>query len=455
MSSAEASDSPSLHEVPGEVPEVVNSYSTSSDVKSSSDDKKDAENPDADLDEEKEKANQEETRVGRFATIINLLNSLLGASIFTLPGKFGEVGIIPSIVLLAFAAYIAYVCSKILVKIEQDLEGDGLDDIALKVFGHGGQVFVSIISLIFCIASNIAYVVISCDVIQQWIELSGITVAYWIRVGITFAYSVVPVGLAIPKSLKFLSYFSSLTIGIMLFYILVVIIKFPTVIKTMDLKDPSFSLGRAGLGIFSALSMFFLNFTLPITTLPIVNKYNKDLRKRYISLLWTCASCLFILVIPSILGYMMVFNESESKLIFSYEKFQKDVLFNILKAGCFLAVTCSYPVLNKPIMGAWSQLFFKINDPDILPVKKLAIVHVVAHTIPVCIGAFYPKIMDILDYTGSFGCIINVTIPGLLWYIHYKPKVNSFYFWGCWFLTIFGIFLAIAIIAMQVKSMVK
>ncbi|EAY08787.1 Transmembrane amino acid transporter protein [Trichomonas vaginalis G3] len=429
-----------------------NSYTTTEETKSDSSEKKNPENPDASLDNEKEDEEFERHRVGRFATVINLLNSLLGASIFSLPGKFKEIGIIPSVVLLAVAAYISYVCANILVRLQKEVKGTGLDDISLKIFGRVGQIIVSIISLVFCTSGVVAFIVIACDVIQQWFVLKGIKVTYMIRVAITFIYSILPVSLAIPRSLKFLSYFSSLTILIMLFYVLVVIIRSPKIIPHQNFKDPNFSIGKFGFGIFSALSVFFLNFTLPITTLPIIEKYNKDLKKRSIALEFTSVACFAILAIPGVLGYMMIFDVGTSELIFSYEKFQKDVLFNIVKGGCLIAVSCSYPIFVKPIVATWSQFFFRENDAYNLSIPKLAIAHAIAHIIPVCVAAFYPKVMTILDYCGSFGVLINITVPGLLYYMHFKPRLNSILFWWSWLIIIIGIFVAIATIIINVKS---
>lgn len=433
--------------------ESSSSTSTSSDTKSESDDKKENENPDACLDNDKNETT-DELRVGRFVTVINLLNSLLGASIFSLPGKFKEVGIIPSVILLAVAAYVSYICTVILVRIQKEVNGAGMDDIALKVFGHVGQVIVSVISLAFCISGVLAYIVIACDVIQQWFTLKGIFVSYFARVGITIVYSILPISLSIPRSLKFLSYFSSLTIIIMLFYVLVVIIRAPKIIPQQNFKDSNFKIANFGIGIFSAISIFFLNFTLPITTLPIIEKYNKDLRKRNIALMFTCICCFLILAVPGAIGYLMVFDSNTSELIFSYEKFQKDILFNIVKGGCLVAVSCSYPVFCKPILATWSQFFFKENDAYNLSIGKLTIVHIISHTIPVLIAAFYPKVMTLLDFVGSFGCLIDITVPGLLYYMFYKPSVASFSFWGSWFLVILGIFVAIATIVLNVKSIV-
>lgn len=425
------------------------SASTTSETKSS----KDIENPKASLDND-EVSTDESDRVGRFATIMNLLNSLLGAGIFSLPGKFGNIGIIPSIILLAIASFISYVSTRILVRLQHDTKATGLDDLTLKILGRKGQIVISILTLIFSIAGVLAYVVIACDAIQQWLAVYDISITYWTRVLLTFIYSILPIGFSIPKSLKFLSYISSLTMIIMVFYVIVVIVRAPKIIPKMNFKDSSFSLSSLGTGIFSAMSIFFLNFTLPLTTLPIIEKYNKDLKKRYSALMITTIVCYIILVIPSALAYLMVFDESPA-LIFSYDKFQKDVLFNIVKSGCFIAVSCSYPIFVRPVLNSWSQFMFDENDSTVLPWKKRGLVHLIAHIIPISVAAFYPNIMQILDYTGASGCLIDVMVPGLLWYWYYRPRYNNWQFWGSWFLIILGIFLAISTIAVNIMNSIS
>lgn len=439
-----------ITQVEEEAKQDSSTSSTNTDTKTDSDTKLDIENPD-----EIGKTEEGRERVGRMATIINLLNSLLGATIFSLPGKFGEIGLIPSVILLVIACYISYVCTVMLVKLQNEVNGKSLDDIALKVIGKPGQIIVSILTLIFCIAGVLAYVVIACDAIAQWFTIKDIAITYWRRVLLTIVYSIFPVACSIPKSLKFLSYISSLTIIIMVFYVIVVIIRAPKIIPTMNFKDPRFTLGKAGIGIFSAISILFLNFTLPMTTLPIIENYNKDLKKRNYALMFTSVICYFILVIPAILGYLMVFDSDSAQLIFSYEKFQKDVLFNIVKAGCFVAVSCSYPIFVRPVLNSWSQFIFKENDSTLLPWKKRGLIHVISHTIPVLIAAFYPNVMPLLDYTGASACLIDLSTPGLLWYFYYKPSVKSFQFWGCLFLFVLGIFLAVSTIAVTILNATK
>lgn len=59
-------------------------------------------------------------RVRRFSTVMNLLNTLLGAGILTVPSSFTNAGMIVSIVLLFFIAILSYIATVQVIKLQLD-----------------------------------------------------------------------------------------------------------------------------------------------------------------------------------------------------------------------------------------------------------------------------------------------------------------------------------------------
>ena len=86
-------------------------------------------------------------RVHRFATIMNMLNSLLGAGILGVPCSMMNIGIIPSILLLLFIAFLSHVCTVLTIKLQIRTNADGLDDLAFRILGRIGSTSLSIMSV--------------------------------------------------------------------------------------------------------------------------------------------------------------------------------------------------------------------------------------------------------------------------------------------------------------------
>lgn len=378
-------------------------------------------------------------RVRRFATIMNLLNSLLGAGILSVPSSFANVGLIPSIILLIIIALLSLIATYMIMKLQLETKSPGYDELTFQVMGNIGQKILSILTLIFLMAALLAYLILAGDMIISWFELAHIDLnKLWPRAAMILIYSLcIPVALSIPRSIKVLSYISTATFAFITLFAISMIVKAITDFPKIGVSH-HVSYAKFDITVFSALSIYGLAFSLPIVTCTIVNNYNHNVRKRTIVAIAASILCFILIIVPSVIGYLMFGSETDGNILKNFP--DDDVLMLIVRIGFFFVVSFSYPCITQPVMASWGQLLFKANDQITLPTKQRIVVELCANVIPVVVAMFLPEAKPILSVGGAIGgCVVDFVFPPLLWIVFYKMKKTSPQFILCVLFIIFGL----------------
>lgn len=381
-------------------------------------------------------------KVGYFGTIMNLLNSILGVGILAGPFAMRATGLFPSLFLLVLTAVLSNISSSLLIRLEDETNAQGIDDLSEKVLGSLGQVVVSLLTLLFCITCNLAYLIIAINNIVWWFApYLNIAEPLWRRSVTALIYSLLlPVALSIPKSITFLSYISTFTILLMIVYFGAMIAECVIELGIKKNKPAkTFSYGKLGSGInvFQSIALLSLGFTLPLTASPILAGFRKELKPRRIALAVTTVICLIIVAVPSAIGYLLFGDDTQQVIL---ANFLGNKLFIGVGACFFVAVTLSYPCLNRQILASWSSLIFGENDFEKLDKCKYASIQFVSHVFPVCFALVVPASGPILQVCGAIGgCIVDFSVPALLWLVHKKPGFKRFDLYGCVLLFLFGL----------------
>lgn len=394
-------------------------------------------------------------RVRRFATVMNLLNSLLGAGILSVPSSFINVGLFPSIVLLTGIAIVSYFATFMVMRLQIETKSAGFDELTLKVSGRVSQVILSVLTLLFLEFAMLAYIILAGDFIISWFNLAHVDLTtLWRRAGMILGYSLVlPVALTIPRSIRFLSYFSTATVFFIMLFVLSMIIRAGTNLHKTGVH-PKISYGKFSMDVFYALAIHGLAFSLPIIALPIVFNYNPTIKKRNIAAIAATILCFVLVVIPSILGYLMFGTETNGNVLKNFP--DNDVLMIIVRIGFFFVVTFSYPCVAQPVMGSWGQMIFGNNDAPSLPLCQRVTVEIITHFIPIIIAMFLPESKPILGVGGALGgCVVDFCYPALLWYMFFKPSWKTAEFWLVLLLGIFGLITGIISTYQAVKDVIN
>lgn len=382
-------------------------------------------------------------RVKRFATIMNILNSLLGAGILSVPNSFLATGIVPSIFIITLIAILSHICAVMTIKLERRANADGLDDLVFKVFGKVGSICVSIGSMLFCISCMVAYLVISAGTIESWLEAGGILLTEkWQRYLLVLLNSIIlPCALTLPRTIKFLGPCSTITTFFICFYAVAMIAKAIIIFPKREYK-PEIVIAKAGMGLFSSISIYGLAFALPVVVLPLLHPYNPDLKKRSIASGSATLMCYVLVVIPSIIGYMMYGEDTAILILDNFDA--KDVLMIIVRGGFYFVASFSYPAIGQSLMSAWSNIFYSDDNQGELSTLKRIPVLAATNIIPVVIAVFLPNARPALSIGGAMGgCLVDFFFPAIMWLKLSKKKLYHPQNIACIILAIFGIGTAI------------
>lgn len=394
--------------------------------------------------EEESKEEDEEApplRVKRFATIMNCLNSLLGAGILGVPHALSYCGLVPSLIMLVIMAVLSHIGAVMTMKLAIRKNVDSLDELATSILGRWGGIAISIGTMLFCISCMTSYIVIGFGTLASWFDAGGIDVddTLWKRAVVTLIYFVLlPMPLTFPRSIKFLSPFSTATFIAVVIFVIAMIVKAGIMLPYPAGQKPEITVAKMGMGLFSAISIYGLAFAMPVVILPLVKPYNPSPWKRSLISFWTALFGLVFVSVPGVIGYCLFGNDAKDVVLDNFSS--KDALIIVVRVGFFIVVTCSFPCIGQSVMAAWSAVIFRTSDQGSLPLAKRSVVLVLTNIIPLAFAIFLPRAGPALSIGGAFGgCLVDFFFPSIMWMKLSKKKLYHWQNILCILFAIFGL----------------
>lgn len=363
-------------------------------------------------------------RIRRFATIMNILNSLLGAGILSVPHAFSFSGVVPSIIMLVLMAVLSHIGTVLTMRLAQRENLDSLAELTEKILGRIGGIAIAISSMFFCISCMVSYLVIGFGTLVSWFDAGGISIddQLWKRAIVVLIYSLLlPMAMTLPRNIRFLAPFSMATVFSIVLFMIAMIVKAIIRFPIPEGQKVEITIAKADLGLFSTISIYGLAFALPVVILPLIKPYNQDKRKRTIVSAWACAACFICVIVPGVIGYYMFGNQVSDVVLDDFSS--KDPLIIIVRIGFFIVVTCSYPCIGQSLLASWSNLLFHDSDQGSLPFSKRWIVVLLTNIIPLAFAIFLPRAGPALSIGGAFGgCLVDFFFPALMWFVISKKR---------------------------------
>ena len=387
--------------------------------------------PEEEEEEEKESESEQtgKVRTRRFATIMNLLNSMLGAGILSIPNTFVNTGFIPSVILLVIMSILSLLATDILITLASQTNTKGLGEVTFHILGKWGTLILTILNLIFLITALVAYLVLAGDMITSWFDLGGIDLSplKWHAIMELIYGLCLPIALSIPRNIKFLQYFSTLTVICISFFVVSMAIKMGLYLKDNHQINPTAKIAKIDITLFSSLSIYGLSFALPAVVLPAIKLYNPLIRKRKIVSLWAVIIGFVLFVIPGVSGYIIFGDVTDGNILKNFES--NDILIIICRACFFVVVSSAYPMVSQSVQGMWSQLIFHDDQPAQLPTAKRSVVLVITNIIPLLIAMFLPSAKPALSIGGALGgCLVDFTFPCVGYLVYHKGSHKWYYY---------------------------
>ncbi|OHT07886.1 Transmembrane amino acid transporter protein [Tritrichomonas foetus] len=351
-----------------------------------------------------------------FTTMMNLLNTLIGAEILGIANSMTLCGVYVSVGLMVICASLSYAATILVIRLQNRTGAESINDLAAKLLGRWGGNLLSGLTLCFTYSCQVAYLVIGSETVNSWLNIAHLYEweSGWRRAIIVFAYSMLlPIALTIPKNMGFLDTASTAAIGCLVVFVIVMIVKACQMLPSQGI-EASVESYKFGLNIFNALAIYAMIFALPAIVLPLIKPFNPSLRKRYVLIGSAFMTCFTIILLPSILGYLM-FGKGTEQIIFQNFS-SSDIIIQIVRVTFFFVVNASFPVVGIAVATDISDLIYHEHDPANLPWGKRIICLLIADAPPLLIAMVLPKVRPALEIGGAFGgCLTNFFFPPMLW----------------------------------------
>ncbi|OHT06210.1 Transmembrane amino acid transporter protein [Tritrichomonas foetus] len=353
--------------------------------------------------------------VSQFGTIMNLINSLMGAGILSVPNSFTFCGFFPTFILMTAIAALSYCSACLIVKLQLTSQAASFSDKAEMTMGKIGSVLLSICVSLFCYSSMVAYLIIGSDILISFFKLGGITMPdVWGRPVLVLVFSFVcPILMTVPKKLNILSAISTIAVfGLFLFFFSMIYKGIDHFFIKKETVHPTVELYEISLGFFNALGVHSLSFAMVVILLPIIMPSHPNIRKRYFSVGASFFVCYALVMIPGVIGYLMFGATTEPVILDSFS--EKDVLMIIVRAGYFVILSASYPVIGVSLISTFGKAIFKVDNMLDLNWRQRFVCLLFENVPTLLVSIFIPNVRPILAIGGAIGgCMTNFFFPGV------------------------------------------
>lgn len=351
--------------------------------------------------------------VSQFGTVMNLINSLMGAGILSVSNSFTFSGFYPSFAMLTVIAALSYAASCLVIYLQKRTRAESFADLANRTTGRVGSCALSVCVVLFCYSSMIAYLIIGSNILIDLFSLVGVTMPpHWGRPVLVLVFSLVlPVAMTVPRQLSILSTISTAAFGCLMLFFVAMIVKAAQHFPSHGIA-PTCESGKLSLGLFNALAIYSLSFAMSVILLPIINPSKPGLRPRFFSVGTAFFACYILVLVPGVLGYLMFGAETKEVILDSFSS--KDVLMLIVKIGYFVILTASYPVIGFSIIATFGRALFSIDTISNLNWTQRIVCLLFENLPPVLLAVLLPNVRPILAIGGALGgCMTNFFFPAV------------------------------------------